>query len=375
LPEYMFISGVAPVKERNIFGGTYGDVYRSTFEGKPVALKRLRIFQRSDDDERRSLYKVTLMWQTLRHEFVLPFLGIDAENFPRQPCMVSPWMSNGTLIHFLKRNPKANVDKLLFEIAQGIDYLHSQNIVHGDIKGVNILIDEHWKPLLADFGLTLFADATRHNTTGQGGTLRWMAPELFAGYDDSTPSKRTFASDIYAYGCLCVEAYTRKIPFYHEVRNEFGIIGFAKGGGRPSRPTESSAMTDELWELVNACWHQNPSSRPKSAMVVAVLRTILRKSATDNSQQLRSTLSKMSFASSMSGGVSLHSNLNNPITSATGEESVKKTMSPEDHAELARCRKRIRRHADPNRMYQDVKILRYRFATLSCLFYHCLKKL
>ncbi|KAK7462223.1 hypothetical protein VKT23_007828 [Stygiomarasmius scandens] len=354
LPETMFISGVEPVKERNVHGGTFGDVYRSFFEGRPVALKRLRIFQRSDESEKKALYKrfcrEALIWQTLRHEFVLPFLGIDAENFPRQPCMVSPWMSNGTLNHFLKKNPKANIDKLLFEIAQGIDYLHSQSIVHGDIKGVNILIDEYWKPHLADFGLTLFADATRQNTTDMGGTLRWMAPELF---DESAPCRRTSASDIYAYGCLCIEAYTGKPP-YQEIRGELQVIGLVKSGIRPSRPTGSSTMTDGLWELVNACWHQDSSSRLKSNMVVEGLRTILRQSAIDNSQHSTSPLLNAHSSASLGSGRRL-SSYSNPA-----EEVVKRNiMSSQDQAEFARCLKRIRHHADPGRMYRDIKILRY----------------
>ena len=130
----MFISGVEPVKSKHYFGGTFGDVYTSVYQGKPVALKMLRTFQAQVD--RSKIYKViirflclrvcqslmnvlkrfckeALIWQKLEHEFVLPFLGIDAENFPRQPCMVSPWMVNGTLVQFLKKNPKCNLDRMV----------------------------------------------------------------------------------------------------------------------------------------------------------------------------------------------------------------------------------------------------------------------
>ena len=173
LPESLFISGVDIVKHQNTFGGTFGDIYCSKYQGKHVALKRLRMFQTSN---RGKIYKVrvtlwvlvpliepalqkfcaeALLWHRLRHRFILPFLGVDAENFPRQPCMVSPWMANGTVMQFLHKNPKANIDKLvrsfcqdrrmlnpyhqLYEIAQGIAYLHAERVVHGDIKGVGIL--------------------------------------------------------------------------------------------------------------------------------------------------------------------------------------------------------------------------------------------
>ena len=54
-----------------------------------------------------------LVWQTLNHRYVLPFLGIDVESFPRQPCVVSPWMTNGTINEFLQKNGKVDVNQLV----------------------------------------------------------------------------------------------------------------------------------------------------------------------------------------------------------------------------------------------------------------------
>ncbi|EEB93189.1 hypothetical protein MPER_08195 [Moniliophthora perniciosa FA553] len=133
--------------------------------------------------------------------------------------MVSPWMFNGTITEFIRKRPETNVEKLLLEVSEGIEYLHSQNVVHGDIKGANILIDEEYHPRLADFGLTTFADTNGQNTTDHGGTLRWMAPELFSFTGE--PPRRTFASDIYAFGCLIIELFTGKPPFcdvFHDIQ-------------------------------------------------------------------------------------------------------------------------------------------------------------
>ncbi|THU86282.1 kinase-like protein [Dendrothele bispora CBS 962.96] len=67
----------------------------------------------------------------------------------------------------------------LHEVAQGLAYLHSQKIVHGDLRGANILINDEWQACLTDFGLTVFNDATASSSTSRrGGSVRWKAPEL-----------------------------------------------------------------------------------------------------------------------------------------------------------------------------------------------------
>ncbi|KAG7449363.1 kinase-like protein [Guyanagaster necrorhizus] len=370
----MFISGVGLVRDKNTLGGTFGDIYRSIYEGKSVALKRLRIFRICERSKiYRKFCKEALVWQQLSFEYVLPFLGIDAENFPRQPCMVSPWMSNGTAPQFLKQNPNANVDKLLFEIAQGIEYLHSQSVVHGDIKGGNILIDEHWHPRLADFGLTVFGDATRQFTTDQGGTLRWMAPELLR---PSESFKRTFSSDVYAYGCVCVELYSGRIPF-SDIKHEVRVIELVLSGELPTRP---ASMKVDLWDLVCACCENGADTRPRASEIVEMLRTFLRESATEPGlmkgyvfSKLRSSsspLTREKFTFGLSGSSDGNSSpgslkplpfrprslLGQTIEERSEERSATHQLSPtaelfkeEDDYRMRLLQ--IRMHADPMRSY------------------------
>ncbi len=58
---------------------------------------------------------------------------------------------------------------------------------------------------MADFGLTIIADETQQYSTDQGGTARFMAPELLNPPQFNKTFQRTFESDIYAYACVCVE--------------------------------------------------------------------------------------------------------------------------------------------------------------------------
>ncbi|KIK61707.1 hypothetical protein GYMLUDRAFT_165708 [Collybiopsis luxurians FD-317 M1] len=209
LPTSLFIGGVNRRDPHPCTGGTFADIYRATYRDQDVALKRIRIFQ-GDAEGRHKAQKrfcrEALMWQRLHHPFVLPFCGIDSESFPSYLCMVSPWMRHGTILRHLNDYAHVNVEQKLFEIAQGLHYLHSQNVVHGDLRGSNILVDEDWHACLADFGLAVFEDATMGTPSQQAGSVRWMAPELHHPQAFKLKDfRRTFASDVYSFACVCVE--------------------------------------------------------------------------------------------------------------------------------------------------------------------------
>jgi serine/threonine protein kinase len=95
----------------------------------------------------------------------------------------------------------------LFEIAQGLAYLHSQDIIHGDLRGTNILVDDKGHACLADFGLAVFSNATLANQSSQhGGSVRWMGPELLYPQSCGLENfQRTFANDVYSFACVCIE--------------------------------------------------------------------------------------------------------------------------------------------------------------------------
>ncbi|KAJ6570716.1 kinase-like domain-containing protein [Mycena sp. CBHHK59/15] len=269
LPTSLFITGVTGREEQATFGGGFGDIYRASYKGKTVALKHMRTFHRGADLRRIRLHfcREALVWQHLNNPYILPLIGIDRESFPLSHCMVSPWMEHGTVLTYLDNHGRANVDKLLSEIAQGLQYLHSRNIVHGDLRGANILITHDWSACLADFGLAVLSDATTSKrTSNRAGSVRWMAPELIDPDYFGHHFARTPASDVYAFGCVCLELYTGRPPFsdLSEMAAMFRIIKEE----RPERPSGNPAITDTLWRLAQECWVENPARRPVTDVVV-----------------------------------------------------------------------------------------------------------
>lgn len=89
-------------------------------------------------------------------------------------------------------------------MASGIAYLHSRQIIHGDVKAANVLLDHELMPLLCDFGMTKILDGLSATSTAMkgAGSLQWMSPELL----DHRP--KSVESDIYALGLTIGEVRT-----------------------------------------------------------------------------------------------------------------------------------------------------------------------
>ena len=96
----------------------------------------------------------------------------------------------------------------LCQIAQGLEYLHNEGIIHGDLHAANILVDDKGNACLTDFGLSLIAEASAYNygSVHGGGAIRYQAPELIDPEEFGLESSRpTPASDIFSFACTAIE--------------------------------------------------------------------------------------------------------------------------------------------------------------------------
>ncbi|KAJ7785400.1 kinase-like domain-containing protein [Mycena olivaceomarginata] len=110
---------------------------------------------------------------------------------------------------------------------------------------------------------------TTSSASARGGTARYQAPELFQG--KAIP---TFETDIYAFGCVCYEILTGKIPF-HELTNDGQVIvAVVIEKQCPTQPLSCSIALDSLWELLQNCWDGQAQMRPGPSQIVKKLHGI-----------------------------------------------------------------------------------------------------
>ncbi|KAJ7036274.1 kinase-like domain-containing protein [Mycena alexandri] len=252
---------------RPVARGGFADIWKGLVRGQTVCVKAMILFQRSDRRTvEQNIGHEAIIWRQLSHPNLLPFFGLYYQD--ERLCLVSPWMSSGNIREFLNSAPPyTDRVSLMLDIALGLEYLHRNGVVHGDLKGLNVLITPSRRACLADFGLSSISDAmtvqfadSDDENTSVGGTARYMAPELF-----SEPT-RHFGSDVYAFACTCYEILTGKAPFY-EIHHDMGVAMKVVRGERPSRP-DTILPDDNLWLLIQDCWAQNSANRPSLTQVI-----------------------------------------------------------------------------------------------------------
>lgn len=176
--------------------GGFGKVYRASIQsdGRNVAVKFLRKAFWQHDEARESFIREINAASCINHPGVIRYLGYG-ESPHGGPYVLSEWI-NGRPMHLIDSPSEQRFTQWLRQICEALQAVHNAGLVHGDLTPANILIDNHDRVTITDFG---FSQASVGATSAiLGGTLGFAAPEqIDPAFGNISPK-----TDIYAIGGL-----------------------------------------------------------------------------------------------------------------------------------------------------------------------------
>ncbi|KAL0925102.1 hypothetical protein M5K25_003411 [Dendrobium thyrsiflorum] len=190
--------------------GTYSNVYRARDldNGKVVALKKVR-FDSLEPESVRFMAREIHILRRLEHPNIVKLEGLVASRLSSSLYLVFEYMEHdlaGLVSHPNIKFTESQVKCYMQQLLCGLDHCHTQNVLHRDIKGSNLLIDNNGILKIADFGLASFFDPEQHQTlTSRVVTLWYRPPELLLG-----ATNYGVAVDLWSAGCILAELYVGK---------------------------------------------------------------------------------------------------------------------------------------------------------------------
>ncbi|CAI7906114.1 unnamed protein product [Closterium sp. NIES-54] len=261
-------------KSKLIGKGAFGEIRRVMWRGTPVAAKTILPGLSDDVQITKEFRDEMFLLPKLRHPNIVQFLGCVTRRPPL--CLVTEYLPGGDLHDVLKAKgalpPRIAVGYGL-DIARGMNYLHNhkpESIIHRDLKPRNLIRDEGDHLKVADFGLSKLVKVNAlhemYKMTGETGSYRYMAPEVFKhqAYDRTV--------DVYSFSVIFYEMFEGLPPFAKTMTPEGVAWKVAMEGIRP--PFKSKAYPEGVKDLISRCWAADPMSRPSFMEVIEVLEGV-----------------------------------------------------------------------------------------------------
>ncbi|XP_039123521.1 mitogen-activated protein kinase kinase kinase NPK1-like [Dioscorea cayenensis subsp. rotundata] len=242
--------------------GAFGQVYMgmNLDSGELLAVKQVLI-GRSSAKERaqahiRELEEEVKLLKNLSHPNIVRYLGTVREEETLNILLeFVPGGSISSLLGKFGSFPESVIKMYSKQLLQGLEYLHQNGIMHRDIKGANILVDNKGCIKLADFGASkqVAKLATMTAAKSMKGTPYWMAPEVIL------QTGHSFSADIWSVGCTIIEMATGKPPWSQQFQEVAALFHI---GTTKSHPPIPEHLSPEAKDFLLKCLQKEPNLRP-----------------------------------------------------------------------------------------------------------------
>jgi serine/threonine-protein kinase len=238
---------------------------RDTILGRIIALKRINAGALAQPQEVERFLREAKAAAQLRHRHIVTVHHFGCHE--GQHYLTMPFVPGGSLARQLDRfypDPRQAVT-LMVKVARAVQAAHEQGIIHRDLKPGNVLLDENDEPLVSDFGLAKFLEASAELTySGQVlGTPAYMAPEQAAGHAGHVSAR----SDVWSLGVMLFQLLTGQRPFSAKGAREATEEILTTEPPRPRRLRPE--LDRRLERVVLRCLEKDPARRYRSAEALA----------------------------------------------------------------------------------------------------------
>lgn len=243
---------------KNLLGsGGMGKVYHAVDLNtkKEVALKVINPELLKDPDNKKRFSLEGQLLSSFKHEHIVKVS--ESGETDNGGFIAMELLEGGTLKNYLKTNYPLSINQIkniVMQICSGLNEIHSQNIIHRDIKTNNIMFDSSGKIRIMDFGLSKSNIVSAMTTLGSAiGTLGYVAPEQVT---NTNVDERT---DIFSLGVVMFELATNTLPFNGE--NEIALIHSIFNSVPAKASSINSQIPSELDNLILKCLYKEASKR------------------------------------------------------------------------------------------------------------------
>ncbi|KAG8700422.1 hypothetical protein FRC09_005959 [Ceratobasidium sp. 395] len=270
--------------------GGWADLYwLKLSEAEPPRKTSVKCFRRrrSLDAEqlRKKIDNELEIWKILNNNSnpnVVPFLGVMASyqhgednQFVHQyvlPWPVCEYYKNGGMDDFLRKGKPDRFKRLqlLSCVIRGLAYMHTMVIIHGDLKTSNVLVNDLGDvAMICDFGSSRIECICYDGPEDQWGTLQWEAPEIHEGNPSTT------SSDIWAFGCLALEAQFASVPYDPNPIVASRMIMKKELPARSESLDLKHPISSAVWGVMQRCWKPDAATRPSAQTLSEEFEAIL----------------------------------------------------------------------------------------------------
>lgn len=263
---FMYVPPSDLEQGRLLGSGSYGEVHEVIWCGEKYAMKTFKGANSEMFVQEASIHAY------LQHPYIVKMI-CHSSNEVENTCSLVIELMDENLSSFIAKAKRTHYNtspfkpfiavRILLQIADAMQYLHSKDIMHRDLKAENVLVChsssidpfvQDFQVKVADFGMAKSKASSSDMNTSKVGTSFWRAPEVMS---IELTSKYSFKADVYSFAFTCYEVLTGKTPFVHY--NKQSLYEKIKMGERPDIP---DFVYLPLATLIKRCWQNDPNLRP-----------------------------------------------------------------------------------------------------------------